>query len=548
MMSLQDLASFVCAKVGQYDSVAIALCRSYIQARYRMIWDEFFWRDTQMTATATLAAGGQTFAYPVGMERIVTLRGSGELLDPVDETFLLEVSPTMLDSTKPESTGVPLFYSEFPDPANLYSKLVRIYPTPNVPLTTFYLFGKRVCDGMPNTTSISIIRNIDNALIAYATGDMLERLRQYAKAQAKFQEAIALLEKAKALETQQANKPRRNKNLTMRGNSLGEMTDAVCGLCGQWTPDIRILVRDFLRRNYVALYDLQLWPETTVAVRVPFASEQVILPHFVDRVIAVRGADKWNLMPAEAVYHFQVDPDVFEQTGSPVTFSMLTPVAVATLPPTREKLKISSGTAEDRGKHVFIRGESNGTEVTEEVVLGLNAPDAPPAEAGAPAIGDATVPQLTQYAYEVPLTIAKDLTRADITVTTESEDDVALVVLPAGERERKHIRLWLLPPPKVSGSEEIINGSMSCVVLGKRRITPLRTDEDTPIITGAQGVLIAAAAADLYIRLGNGEAAAVFRQKAEASAKVLTDVNMEQNAYAPKIVPVIEPRALCFEI
>jgi hypothetical protein len=270
---------------------------------------------------------------------------------------------------------------------------------------------------------------------------------------------------------------------------------------------------------------------------VPFNQEQVILPHFVDKVIAVRGANQWTLMPAEVVYHFQINPGIFEETGSPVTFSMLTPVGVGSLPPNPpEQLLIASSAPEDSGKRVFIRGESGGTEVIEEVVLGVpQDPDSPPAPITTPPTDPATTPQPTRYAYDVPLTISKDLTVGDVTVNSTSSDQL-LELIPAGARERKHLRLWLLPPPA--------SADMTCIVLGKRKITPLRTDEDTPIMSGAAAVLIAGAAADLFTKLGNNAGAGVYQAKAAASAKVLASENMDQNAYAPKLVPMIEPHAL----
>ena len=44
-------------------------------------------------------------------------------------------------------------------------------------------------------------------------------------------------------------------------------------------------------------------------------------------------------------------------------------------------------------------------------------------------------------------------------------------------------------------------------MLGKRAIRPLLNDQDTPIITGAQQVLIAAAAGDLFRKLEKGDQA-----------------------------------------
>ena len=63
------------------------------------------------------------------------------------------------------------------------------------------------------------------------------------------------------------------------------MTDAVCKICGQWTPEYRLIIREFLRRNYQTLYDTFLWPESLVMVRVPFTTEQVVMPHYIDKVL-----------------------------------------------------------------------------------------------------------------------------------------------------------------------------------------------------------------------------------------------------------------------
>lgn len=522
-MTLAQMASFITGKVGQYDDVSLRLCKNYINARYKMVWDDYFWRDSQITTTVTLPSGESFFDYPPDVDRIVTLRADPDIfLDPIDETFLIETDPTIL-----ERGGTPQFYSEFLapfegvgdefDPGTLINR-VKVYPIAKGTFT-IYIFGKRKCPEMTFDEAVSALRNCDNVIIAYAMGDMLERLRQYAKAQAKFQEAKALLDEAKGLETTQANKARRNKNLTVVGNSLLEMTDAVCGICNSWTPDIRILVREFLRRNYVALYDMTLWPESTVVVRVPFTGEQVILPHFVDRVEAVRSSDGTNLMPNELTYILNVNPGIFEQTGPKLSFSMLTPVGVGLLPPSAEPLQIASSALTDAAKRVFVRGESNGTEVIEEVVL------------------DGVNPVYTKYAYNVPLTVGKDITDGDVTVNS-STTDALLELIPANERERKHLRLWLLPPPKDC------NATDTCLVLGKRKITPLRSDEDTPIISGGQRVMIAGAAADLFTRLGNAADAATYRTMADQAAKVLLNQNTDQNAYAPKLVPMIEPSPL----
>ena len=284
------------------------------------------------------------------------------------------------------------------------------------------------------------------------------------------------------LEQQQANQPRRTKATTVAGNSLAEMTDAVCQICGQWTPEYRLIIREFLRRNYQTLYDIYLWPESLVAVRVPYTTEQVVMPSYIDKVLGIRGTNNLRMFPADAGLILDITPSSFDEIGEPVSYTTLTPVAVSTLPPAITQLVLASTSAVDRTR-VAIRGEvlSTGQELEETITL------------------TGTTPVTTRYSYDIPLTIAKDITLGDVTVNAAS-DMRSLEVIPANTRELKHQRLWFLPAPN---SDNIpASGSFTCLVLGKRAIRPLLTDQDTPIITGAQQVLIAAAAADLFQETG----------------------------------------------
>src|SRR5436190_10342563 len=204
-LTLAQMATFITNKVGQFDSTSIALCKTFLDRRYRMIWDSFFWRDTELLGSASLTAGNATFAYPGGMERVVSIRAGGDhFLDPVNQDFLIQSDPTIF-----ERSGTPIYYDENTTSAGVNQ--IIVYPTPAVN-TNFLILGKRLCAGLSADADISILRNCDNAIIAFAMGDMLERARQYGKSQSKFQEAASLLEEAKNVESAQANQPRAAKN------------------------------------------------------------------------------------------------------------------------------------------------------------------------------------------------------------------------------------------------------------------------------------------------------------------------------------------------
>lgn len=79
---------------------------------------------------------------------------------------------------------------------------VRLVPKPSV-ATTFKALVKKKALPLTDDLHVPELRDIDNVLIPLVQGDMLERSRQYGKAQLKFQEGLALLESFKVLHVHQ---------------------------------------------------------------------------------------------------------------------------------------------------------------------------------------------------------------------------------------------------------------------------------------------------------------------------------------------------------
>ena len=545
-MTLSDMATLICTELGVYDDTNLVLCKAFLSKEYITLWDKYPWRDAIGFGIAMAPNGVAVIDYPEGMDRIITLRAStvatnappvapdtpdteepdapaptpadSRLLDPVDTTFLIESEPTIF-----EDRGYVKYYEEIGD---AHHRRIRIYPIPTWG-TQLFFSGKMICPGLSADTDEPRIRNILPPLLAYAYFDMLQRQRQYGKADLKYKEAQQLEQNAWNLEQQQANLPRRTKATTVAGNSLAEMTDAVCTICGQWTPDYRLIIREFLRRNYQTLYDSFLAPESLVVVQVPYSTEQVIMPGYIDKVLGIRGTTNQRMFPADAGLILDITPSAFDEIGDSINYVTLTPVAVSTLPPVTTKLLFASTSDVDRTR-IAIRGEvlSTGQELEEQIVL------------------DGTHVMTSRYAYDVPLTIAKEITLGDVTVNAQS-DMRSLEVILSYQREVKHQRLWFVPGPDTGASIGPAQAGipLTCLVLGKRAIRPLLTDQDTPIITGVQQVLIAAAAADLFQKLGKPDQATAMQTKADASMKVLVSKNMDQAASAPRFVPQIEPTA-----
>ena len=80
---------------------------------------------------------------------------------------------------------------------------IHFHSTPQNARTGLLLF-KRTFQPLLNDSDAPLIGGIDNALLCAAESDMLEGQRQYGKAQAKMQEAVAMIGTMQDLERQQS--------------------------------------------------------------------------------------------------------------------------------------------------------------------------------------------------------------------------------------------------------------------------------------------------------------------------------------------------------
>jgi hypothetical protein len=103
-------------------------------------------------------------------------------------------------------------YSMPPEATRTEFSRVRLFQVPewtvdsdSIPIQQkFLVLGKAPVSGFATDEDGPMLRGSDNCLIAFATADMLERGRQYGKAQAKLQEAGALLQQMLAVDQAQS--------------------------------------------------------------------------------------------------------------------------------------------------------------------------------------------------------------------------------------------------------------------------------------------------------------------------------------------------------
>lgn len=199
-MTRDDIVSFACNKLGVTDATSTSRCNDFVQRRFQMIYDMESWRDTLKLVTGLSVDTTGVLNLPSNIDRVLGIRSTGDhALDPVDSVFLMKYDPTIF-----ERTGDPLAFEEFSDSSSSFAKKIRVWPIPTS-TTALILVGKMSCPTLGASDSPStFIRNIDNCLVAYSQGDMLQRMRQYGKAQQLYQEAASLLEVMRGVENQQA--------------------------------------------------------------------------------------------------------------------------------------------------------------------------------------------------------------------------------------------------------------------------------------------------------------------------------------------------------
>lgn len=216
-MTLTDLATFITSKLSDTDAASVTACKSYINRRYQMVWDSALWTETLGIASKAVAArdtvitldgapsvtffqsgsAPSTFIdFPVAIRFTKTGEDDGVELPVTDWMTFFALDPNVWNDVSGRR-ATPNNAINLPKDGSGYCRFKPV-PTPDA-AGSMYVLGKLKWVELGATDS-PCLRGVDNALLAYAEGDMLERARQYGKAQAKFAEAAAHVQIMKDIE------------------------------------------------------------------------------------------------------------------------------------------------------------------------------------------------------------------------------------------------------------------------------------------------------------------------------------------------------------
>jgi len=216
-MTLDELANFITTKVNDTNTDSVTACKSYINKRYKMIYEASLWTESlgiisqsvaaSETETVVSTAPSITFYqsssapttyadFVVAAKFTNNTETDGNELVGQDYLSFFQLDPNIwLDVSGRRTT--PTNFVPLPKNGSGYAR-IRLIPTPAL-AGTLYVLAKLKFVELGDSDS-PCLRGVDNALLAYGEAAMLERARQYGKAQLKNQEGQAMEQLMKDLE------------------------------------------------------------------------------------------------------------------------------------------------------------------------------------------------------------------------------------------------------------------------------------------------------------------------------------------------------------
>mgnify|MGYP003647390944 CR=1 FL=1 len=214
-MTISDISTLVCTKMGRTDADTLSVAKSLLKRRYQMIYDSALWAESLATVSKAVVAGSPDVTLdqdpdvyynpsgtvvgtsaprleiPISVRFIATSETDGIELVPSDWWTFFQIDPNILTNDATHRARPSKFIHLPRSNASVIAARIRLVPSPNTD-GTVYVLGKLKW-AEPADTDTPTINGIDNTLLAMNEADMLERQRQYGKAQIKMNEAGVLL-------------------------------------------------------------------------------------------------------------------------------------------------------------------------------------------------------------------------------------------------------------------------------------------------------------------------------------------------------------------
>lgn len=296
-----------------------------------------------------------------------------------------------------------------------------------------------------------------------------------------------------------------------------QLATAICEDVRKNDSDSITKCKEYIKKWDRQLWDKLLWRDSlfeythalTPSSNTLQAAGIVLCPKIIDRVIAVRAPNNM-VLPTSLEAFFQTTPDQFDDTGTPMEFTPMSPVVHQFLTGTSVQFGISS--ASDVGKTIKVRYiDSNNNPQASTITLATLAP--------------------TVTAVLVLEGFEKDTTVGTITAY-HSLNQTIVALGPTDTRAEPQQRIRLFPAP---------DSAITIRCLVKRKYQELTHDSEEVRLRNAENVIRAYAAGDMLARSKQFGQQLIKVQEAAALLADLAGIEYFQQANHQRLVPEVEP-------
>jgi hypothetical protein len=249
---------------------------------------------------------------------------------------------------------------------------------------------------------------------------------------------------------------------------------------------------------------------TATAIAASWADEMVCPQQF-ETILGV-SYNQANLLPTQLITQFMTNPESFKADADSAQFTVIDSSGI-NFDPTYGAIEFLSSDSADNGKQITLVGEISGQELTmqkETVTLASSV--------------------ATTNSWSAVYSLSKETTTGYVRVRNQST--MVYFDWPEWENVSKFQRVKFFERPKYDASSPV-----NLYIVGKKKIRPMVSDYDTPMVAGVDNVLIHFATGDMLKRSRQFGKAQVEIQQANSLMQVARDQENNQSAKEVRLIP-----------
>ena len=250
----------------------------------------------------------------------------------------------------------------------------------------------------------------------------------------------------------------------------------------------------------------------TATAIVDSLADEMVCPQKFETILGV-SYNEQNLLPTQLITQFMTNPDSFKADADSAQFSVIDSSGI-NFNPNYGAIEFMSSDSADNGKQITIVGELAGQELTmqkETVTLSSSV--------------------LTNESWSAIHSLSKETTTGYVQVRNPLKTS-DYFFWPEWENVSKFQRVKFFERPRYDAASPV-----NLYIVGKKKIQPMVSDYDTPMVAGIDNVLIHFATGDMLKRSRQFGKAQLEIQQANGLMQVARDQENNQSAKEVRLIP-----------